>query len=82
MWSMFVEVSVLLLSDLAPGNDEIHEEEQEVFLTPGNPQEGQVILYKVFTAVHVFNCFEKQWELQKFHYCGVFFNLHLNNCVN
>ncbi|XP_076847381.1 protein strawberry notch homolog 2a [Brachyhypopomus gauderio] len=33
--------------DLAPGNDEIHEEEQEVFLTPGNPQEGQVTLYKI-----------------------------------
>ncbi|XP_072524668.1 protein strawberry notch homolog 2a isoform X2 [Salminus brasiliensis] len=33
--------------DLAPGNDEIHEEEEEVFLTPGNPQEGQVILYKI-----------------------------------
>uniref|UniRef100_A0A673GQ40 Protein strawberry notch homolog 2 n=1 Tax=Sinocyclocheilus rhinocerous TaxID=307959 RepID=A0A673GQ40_9TELE len=33
--------------DLAPGNDEIHEETQEKFLTPGNPQEGQVILYKV-----------------------------------
>ncbi|KAI5616542.1 strawberry notch-like 2a [Silurus asotus] len=33
--------------DLAPGNDEIREEKQEVFLTPGNPQEGQVILYKI-----------------------------------
>ncbi|KAB5535796.1 hypothetical protein PHYPO_G00122050 [Pangasianodon hypophthalmus] len=33
--------------DLAPGNDEIHEEKQEVFLTPGNPQEGQVTLYKI-----------------------------------
>ncbi|KAL1281104.1 hypothetical protein QQF64_015704 [Cirrhinus molitorella] len=33
--------------DLAPGNDEIHEETQEKFLTPGNPQEGQVILYKI-----------------------------------
>uniref|UniRef100_A0AAY4EKF1 Protein strawberry notch homolog 2 n=1 Tax=Denticeps clupeoides TaxID=299321 RepID=A0AAY4EKF1_9TELE len=33
--------------DLAPGNDEIHEETQERFLTPGNPQEGQVILYKI-----------------------------------
>uniref|UniRef100_A0A8C2I8H7 Protein strawberry notch homolog 2 n=1 Tax=Cyprinus carpio TaxID=7962 RepID=A0A8C2I8H7_CYPCA len=33
--------------DLAPGNDEIHEETQEKFLTLGNPQEGQVILYKV-----------------------------------
>lgn len=36
--------------DLAPGNDEIHEEKEEVFLTPGNPQEGQVILYKVLTS--------------------------------
>uniref|UniRef100_A0A8C2I7H6 Protein strawberry notch homolog 2 n=1 Tax=Cyprinus carpio TaxID=7962 RepID=A0A8C2I7H6_CYPCA len=33
--------------DLAPGNDEIHEETQEKFLTLGNPQEGQVILYKI-----------------------------------
>ncbi|KAG9278681.1 hypothetical protein AMEX_G6582 [Astyanax mexicanus] len=33
--------------DLAPGNDEIYEEEQEVYLTPGNPQEGQVTLYKI-----------------------------------
>uniref|UniRef100_A0A672R9M5 Protein strawberry notch homolog 2 n=1 Tax=Sinocyclocheilus grahami TaxID=75366 RepID=A0A672R9M5_SINGR len=33
--------------DLAPGNDEIHEETQEKFLTPGNPQEGQVMLYKI-----------------------------------
>ncbi|KAI5086648.1 protein strawberry notch-like 2-like isoform X2, partial [Silurus meridionalis] len=32
--------------DLAPGNDEIYNETQERFLTPGNPQEGQVILYK------------------------------------
>ncbi len=37
----------VLCSDLAPGNDEIHEETQEKFLTPGNPQEGQVMLYKV-----------------------------------
>ncbi|KAI5621460.1 protein strawberry notch-like 2-like isoform X2, partial [Silurus asotus] len=33
--------------DLAPGNDEIYNETQERFLTPGNPQEGQVILYKI-----------------------------------
>ncbi|XP_060797351.1 si:ch73-63e15.2 isoform X2 [Neoarius graeffei] len=33
--------------DLAPGNDEISNETQEKFLTPGNPQEGQVILYKI-----------------------------------
>lgn len=43
--------------DLAPGNDEIREETQERFLTPGNPQEGQVILYKVsFLAVYVCVC--------------------------
>lgn len=35
------------LTDLAPGNDEIYEEKQEVFLTAGNPQDGQVVLYKV-----------------------------------
>ncbi|XP_024114762.1 protein strawberry notch homolog 2 isoform X2 [Oryzias melastigma] len=33
--------------DLAPGNDEIYEEQQETFLTPGNPQDGQVVLYKI-----------------------------------
>ncbi|CAG04856.1 unnamed protein product [Tetraodon nigroviridis] len=32
---------------LAPGNDEIYEERQENFLTAGNPQDGQVILYKI-----------------------------------
>uniref|UniRef100_A0A3Q4IEY1 Protein strawberry notch homolog 2 n=1 Tax=Neolamprologus brichardi TaxID=32507 RepID=A0A3Q4IEY1_NEOBR len=31
---------------LAPGNDEIYEETQETFLTAGNPQDGQVVLYK------------------------------------
>lgn len=39
--------STLLLTDLAPGNDEIYEETQETFLTAGNPQDGQVVLYKV-----------------------------------
>lgn len=43
-------IDLCVLLDLAPGNDEIHEEKQEVFLTPGNPQEGQVILYKVLTS--------------------------------
>ncbi|KAG7488063.1 hypothetical protein MATL_G00029300 [Megalops atlanticus] len=33
--------------DLAPGNDEIYEETQEKFLTAGNPQDGQVVLYKI-----------------------------------
>ncbi|GAA6092568.1 protein strawberry notch homolog 2 isoform X3 [Tachysurus ichikawai] len=33
--------------DLAPGNDEISNETQEKFRTPGNPQEGQVILHKI-----------------------------------
>ncbi|KAM4549293.1 strawberry notch homolog 2b isoform 2-T2 [Odontesthes bonariensis] len=33
--------------DLAPGNDEIYEEKQETFLTLGNPQDGQVVLYKI-----------------------------------
>lgn len=37
-------------TDLAPGNDEIYEEKQETFLTVGNPQDGQVVLYKVGTA--------------------------------
>uniref|UniRef100_A0A672I2Q0 Protein strawberry notch homolog 2 n=1 Tax=Salarias fasciatus TaxID=181472 RepID=A0A672I2Q0_SALFA len=29
------------------GNDEIYEEKQETFLTVGNPQDGQVVLYKI-----------------------------------
>ncbi|XP_061680156.1 si:ch73-63e15.2 isoform X2 [Syngnathoides biaculeatus] len=33
--------------DLAPGNDEIYEEKQEIFMTVGNPQDGQVVLYKI-----------------------------------
>ncbi|XP_069072442.1 protein strawberry notch homolog 2 isoform X2 [Pleurodeles waltl] len=33
--------------DLAPGVDEIYEESQEIFLTPGHPQDGQVVLYKI-----------------------------------
>lgn len=37
----------ILFTDLAPGNDEIYEERQETFLTAGNPQDGQVVLYKV-----------------------------------
>lgn len=46
----------LLFTDLAPGNDEISNETQEKFLTPGNPQEGQVILYKVSLIKHVTRC--------------------------
>ncbi|XP_068090084.1 protein strawberry notch homolog 2 isoform X2 [Hyperolius riggenbachi] len=33
--------------DLAPGIDEIYHESKEHFLTPGHPQDGQVVLYKV-----------------------------------
>ncbi|XP_075300329.1 protein strawberry notch homolog 2 isoform X1 [Opisthocomus hoazin] len=33
--------------DLAPGVDEIYEESKEVFLTPGHPQDGQVVFYKI-----------------------------------
>ncbi|XP_038634265.1 protein strawberry notch homolog 2-like isoform X1 [Scyliorhinus canicula] len=33
--------------DLAPGVEEIYEESQQVFLTPGHPQDGQVVLYKI-----------------------------------
>uniref|UniRef100_A0AAY4EDB4 Protein strawberry notch homolog 2 n=1 Tax=Denticeps clupeoides TaxID=299321 RepID=A0AAY4EDB4_9TELE len=33
--------------DLAPGNDEIYEEKKETYLTAGNPQDGQVVLYKI-----------------------------------
>uniref|UniRef100_A0A3B5LN77 Protein strawberry notch homolog 2 n=1 Tax=Xiphophorus couchianus TaxID=32473 RepID=A0A3B5LN77_9TELE len=42
--------------DLAPGNDEIYEEKQETFLTVGNPQDGQVVLYKVGTAQPHLRC--------------------------
>nr|XP_013002204.1 protein strawberry notch homolog 2 isoform X4 [Cavia porcellus] len=33
--------------DLAPGVDEIYEENQQVFLAPGHPRDGQVVFYKV-----------------------------------
>ncbi|XP_060088845.1 protein strawberry notch homolog 2 isoform X1 [Heteronotia binoei] len=33
--------------DLAPGIDEIYEESKQVFLTPGHPQDGQVVFYKI-----------------------------------
>ncbi|KAM6219700.1 protein strawberry notch homolog 2 [Rhynchocyon petersi] len=33
--------------DLAPGIDEIYEESRQVFLTPGHPQDGQVVFYKI-----------------------------------
>uniref|UniRef100_A0A8C2TG94 Protein strawberry notch homolog 2 n=1 Tax=Coturnix japonica TaxID=93934 RepID=A0A8C2TG94_COTJA len=33
--------------DLAPGIDEIYEESKEIFLTPGHPQDGQVVFYKI-----------------------------------
>ncbi|KAM6235824.1 protein strawberry notch homolog 2 isoform 2-T2 [Porphyrio hochstetteri] len=33
--------------DLAPGVDEVYEESKEVFLTPGHPQDGQVVFYKI-----------------------------------
>ncbi|KAA0712190.1 Protein strawberry notch -like protein 2 [Triplophysa tibetana] len=36
-----------VLKNLAPGNDQIYEETQEKFLTAGNPQDGQVVLYKI-----------------------------------
>ncbi|XP_064227271.1 protein strawberry notch homolog 2 isoform X3 [Aotus nancymaae] len=32
--------------DLAPGIEEIYEESQQVFLAPGHPRDGQVVLYK------------------------------------
>ncbi|XP_072450257.1 si:ch73-63e15.2 isoform X1 [Chiloscyllium punctatum] len=33
--------------DLAPGVEEIYEESQQIFLTPGHPQDGQVVLYNI-----------------------------------
>ncbi|KAM8960307.1 protein strawberry notch homolog 2 [Pelodytes ibericus] len=33
--------------DLAPGIDEIYQESKEIFLTPGHPQDGQVVFYKI-----------------------------------
>jgi hypothetical protein len=47
-----------VLLDLAPGNDEIYEEKQETFMTVGNPQDGQVVLYKVlpwYTGTLLYN---------------------------
>lgn len=42
-------------TDLAPGVDEIYEESKEVFLTPGHPQDGQVVFYKV-GSLHSYLC--------------------------
>lgn len=47
---------IIFLTDLAPGNDEIYEERQETFLTAGNPQDGQVVLYKVSQTNPSFWC--------------------------
>ncbi|KAK2086836.1 Protein strawberry notch 2 [Saguinus oedipus] len=33
--------------DLAPGIEEIYEESQQVFLAPGHPRDGQLVLYKI-----------------------------------
>ncbi|XP_069595999.1 protein strawberry notch homolog 2 isoform X1 [Ranitomeya imitator] len=33
--------------DLAPGVDEIYQESKETYLTPGHPQDGQVVFYKI-----------------------------------
>ncbi|KAM4807867.1 protein strawberry notch homolog 2 [Rhinophrynus dorsalis] len=33
--------------DLAPGVDEIYHESKEMFMTPGHPQDGQVVFYKI-----------------------------------
>ncbi|KAH0625807.1 hypothetical protein JD844_034087 [Phrynosoma platyrhinos] len=38
---------VTVEKDLAPGVDEIYEESKEIFLTPGHPQDGQVVFYKI-----------------------------------
>lgn len=49
--NLLMRVIILVsLTDLAPGNDEIYEEKQETFMTVGNPQDGQVVLYKVGTS--------------------------------
>lgn len=44
---MYLTVVFFPSTDLAPGVDEIYEESKEVFLTPGHPQDGQVVFYKV-----------------------------------
>ncbi|XP_066460838.1 protein strawberry notch homolog 2 isoform X1 [Eleutherodactylus coqui] len=33
--------------DLAPGVDEIYQESKQTYLTPGHPQDGQVVFYKI-----------------------------------
>ncbi|XP_018080638.1 protein strawberry notch homolog 2 isoform X2 [Xenopus laevis] len=33
--------------DLAPGVDEIYQESKDTFMTPGHPQDGQVVFYKI-----------------------------------
>lgn len=48
---MFFTTAFSPSADLAPGVDEIYEESKEVFLTPGHPQDGQVVFYKVGTCL-------------------------------
>lgn len=48
---MFLIAAFSPSTDLAPGVDEIYEESKEVFLTPGHPQDGQVVFYKVGTCL-------------------------------
>lgn len=54
--SKYLNSLFVSLTDLAPGNDEIYEEKQETFLTAGNPQDGQVVLYKVKPPQFYFVC--------------------------
>ncbi|KAM9330602.1 protein strawberry notch homolog 2 [Gastrophryne carolinensis] len=53
--------------DLAPGVDEIYHESKENYLTPGHPQDGQVVFYKVSVdrGLSYEKALEKCLQLQK-----------------
>lgn len=62
---MFFTTAFSPSTDLAPGVDEIYEESKEVFLTPGHPQDGQVVFYKVGTCLClVLGCAEGRFVRQ------------------
>lgn len=61
-------------TDLAPGNDEIYEEKQETFLTAGNPQDGQVVLYKVSKTKASLWCESQLITPDKCHCCLTLLN--------
>ncbi|XP_064030834.1 protein strawberry notch homolog 2 isoform X2 [Pogoniulus pusillus] len=67
--------------DLAPGVDEIYEESKEVFLTPGHPQDGQVVFYKISVdrGLKWEEAYEKSLKLTGPHE-GFYLSLKVRGC--